>query len=492
MSCSNTAAWILTRKSARHATGMARSSSRRLPSMAALSREYTVAAAATWNNATVASSSTYFKHQYNYYQQGQNNAGYSNSRWSRPAAAMAGLVLATGLSLAAPQTATTTRSAVLCEGQEQEATRQQQQQLQDEEEDARWVIGPDDPYYTIPEQDEPTDCQMCLTFRQGPCRLDWKRFELCVKDQDPPTKTEDAKDGTGESSQDATPKNADEGSTACMKYAMPFYTCSHKHVNTYLILGNEQTEKAVIKPLLESYLTEEAQSRRLCYNPNAKDDDNATIHIQWQNWEGFVAALYDVGGHVPTKFDLEKTGFASAAEALKATWKDEGGQQYLMMNDEGVPYLISVTADVPKDQPQSKDKKDDNGPNNNKLMMTFALDQNGNLIGDARNKELDDETEKDGSESVEPRMDASAAPVTTTVELHVQLVPGVTKEFTIYSLYVPKDGDFLEDGILVESKPYVIDEVTQTATQKTKQKAETDQSSSLESKATTAARELLK
>ena len=419
---------------------------------------------------------------------------------------MTGLGLASaavGLSLASSITtkeAPTMDYYTSCEEEEdeevqklqQEQQQEQQNEEEQEEEDSRWVIGPDDPYYIVPEKDEPTECQMCLTFRQGPCRTDWKRFELCVKDQDkPPLKKEKKKDDDsnndnetqqhdgGDGQQNTTAANnnnrSEEGSTACMKYAMPFYTCSHKHVNTYLILGNEQTEKAVIRPLMEKYSTEEAQSRRMCYNNN---NNNHAIKINWQNWEGFVAALYDVGGHVPTKFRFGKTGFASAAEALKATWKeDKDGQQFLMMNDEGVPYLISVTADVPKDSPQTrtKDSKEASGHDGPQLMMTFALDQKGNLIGDARNKEFDADT-KEEDESKGPSDKSTPTPSTTsTVELHIQLVPGVTEEFTIYSLYVPKDGDFLDDGVLVESKSYVVDEVTKIATQKAKEIAEAQQ-----------------
>lgn len=347
----------------------------------------------------------------------------------------------------------------------------------EKEEAQRWVIGPDDPFYTVPEGDEPTDCQMCLTFRQGPCRIDWKRFELCVKNNDPSPAAKADKDDSDEKDDNdnkdnddtnkddeaAAKKSSEEGATACMKYAMPFYTCSHKHVNTYLILGNEQTEKTVIKPLMETYNSEKAQSRRLCWTATSA----ASIQMNWENWEGFVGALYDIGGFLPTKFKLDKTKFASAAEALKATWDDKDGNQHLMMSDDGVPYLISIQADVPKQHDPNDDTM--------KLMMTFALDQNGNLLGDARNKDLDDKKDEDSESSSSGADDSDAMPSleaaeasSSTVDLQIQLVPGVTEKFTVYGLYIPKDGDFLDDGILLESKPYDLDKISINAVKKAK------------------------
>lgn len=289
------------------------------------------------------------------------------------------------------------------------------------------TIGPDDPYYHISDEDEPTDCSMCLTFRQGPCRVDWKRFELCVKDKSPP--------------KDGSEPEQPEDPTACMKYAMPFYYCSSKRVNTYLLVGNDQTQQTVIEPLMESYNSEKAQSRRVCY---AKD----AIALDWSYWEAFVAALHKLGGSVPTKFDLEKTKLKSAADALRATWKDKDDNPYLMLNEEGEPFLISVNATVPK-----------NGGDDKTLFMTFALDQNGNLMGDARNK--DDEEEEGGKKEEEK-------PTSQQVDLQMQIAPGISKEFTIYGLYIPKDGDFLEEGVLYQSKPFKIEEITENAVEKAK------------------------
>lgn len=328
-------------------------------------------------------------------------------------------------------------------------TAAQQQQEMDE----KYTIEPDDPYYNIPEEDEPTDCSMCLTFRQGPCRVDWKRFELCVKEKSPPKK-EEGDDGSNNGSleeQDDLPKK-EEDPTACMKYAMPFYLCSSNHVNSYLLIGNDQTQKTVIEPMMETFHAEEAQSRRLCYSKDA-------LELDWVHWETFVSKLHELGGHVPTKFALEKTGFKSAVEALKATWADnkENGEnnQYLMMDEQGEPYLLTVFAQIPKDQP---------GNNGAKLFMTFALDQHGNLLGDARNQQDEESEEKKEEENEEKDLRD------THVRLQVQVLPGVTEKFTIYGLYVPKEGDFLEEGILFESKSYTFDKANEKAIQKANEK----------------------
>ena len=41
-----------------------------------------------------------------------------------------------------------------------------------------------DPYENLPEEDEPTHCSICLTYRQGPCRPYWRKVEACTKDNE--------------------------------------------------------------------------------------------------------------------------------------------------------------------------------------------------------------------------------------------------------------------------------------------------------------------
>jgi len=336
--------------------------------------------------------------------------------------------------------------------------------------DQQYEIGPDDPYYNIPEKDEPTDCSMCLTFRQGPCRLEWKRFELCVKDKEDAKKAQqpqkdeqggDGDDATAAAAESPPPELTSDDQTACMKYAMPFYMCSSKYVNTYMLLSSDQTNKIVIQPLLDNYSTEEAKaSRRLCLASQPSMD--------WSNWETFVETLVSVGGKVPTRFKLSKTGFESPVEALKATWKDPKGNQYLMMNEEGEPFLITTTARIPKRIAASSSSSDDDKDSGDALFMTFALDQRGNLLGDARYSE-----EQDQKHETDDQNDTETAPTapSSDVELVIQIVPGVTEKFTIYCLYVPKDGDFLEEGTLYESKPYSIQSVTKKTTKRARKLA---------------------
>ncbi|CAB9505545.1 expressed unknown protein [Seminavis robusta] len=364
-------------------------------------------------------------------------------------------------------TAAATTAAVLMVGSTTRAACQEEETAPSKEEEAlldpdNLEIGPDDPYYSIPDDDEPTDCSMCLTFRQGPCRLDWKRFELCVKDKSPPKKDDTATTENSSSSEEEEPPKEDP--TACMKYAMPFYQCSSKHVNSYLILGNDQTQKTVTEPLLKTYV-EDAPHRRLCFAP---DNNNNAVTLDFTQWETFVTTLVNLGGSVPTRFELKKTGFKSPADALRATWEkksdDNDNPQYLMMNEEGEPFLITVTAQVPMEQAlagktagkkKKKTKKKKTKQKTAPLMMTFALDQHGNLIGDARNSSGDDDNNKNKKEE--------ETPPPTHLPLQIQVVPGVTQEITIYALYVPKDGDFLEDGTLYESKPYQLQSITEQA-----------------------------
>ena len=90
-----------------------------------------------------------------------------------------------------PTTATTTTRATSAEDED------------DKEEE--------DPYENLPEEDEPTDCSMCNTFRQGPCRPYWRKLERCFKDHE----------------------GQENGASHCMRYFMPHQQCLMNYTNLY-------------------------------------------------------------------------------------------------------------------------------------------------------------------------------------------------------------------------------------------------------------------
>eukprot|EP00522_Entomoneis_paludosa_P011309 CAMPEP_0172447828 /NCGR_PEP_ID=MMETSP1065-20121228/7020_1 /TAXON_ID=265537 /ORGANISM="Amphiprora paludosa, Strain CCMP125" /LENGTH=398 /DNA_ID=CAMNT_0013199199 /DNA_START=24 /DNA_END=1220 /DNA_ORIENTATION=- len=92
----------------------------------------------------------------------------------------------------------------------------------------------EDPYANLPEEDEPTECSMCNTFRQGPCRTPWRKLERCFKDHE----------------------DQEGGATKCMKYFLPHQECLMKYANMYLLVGNEMKQE-LISDVESSFSNEE-------------------------------------------------------------------------------------------------------------------------------------------------------------------------------------------------------------------------------------------
>lgn len=123
-------------------------------------------------------------------------------------------------------------------------------------------VGQDDQYNNLPEEDEPTSCQICKINRQGPCRPMWRKFERCMKDNMPRDDSEDTTDAdthsnssTGdhhdhddddntELSQDNpndtnTSESENSVGTQCDKYMMPWVECIQKYPGIYTLLANK-------------------------------------------------------------------------------------------------------------------------------------------------------------------------------------------------------------------------------------------------------------
>eukprot|EP00527_Entomoneis_sp_CCMP2396_P006522 CAMPEP_0198141072 /NCGR_PEP_ID=MMETSP1443-20131203/4140_1 /TAXON_ID=186043 /ORGANISM="Entomoneis sp., Strain CCMP2396" /LENGTH=453 /DNA_ID=CAMNT_0043803687 /DNA_START=188 /DNA_END=1549 /DNA_ORIENTATION=+ len=81
----------------------------------------------------------------------------------------------------------------------------------------------EDPYENLPEEDEPTDCSMCNTFRQGPCRTPWRKLERCFKDHE----------------------DEENGAVKCVDYFMPHQECLMNYTNLYMLVGNEMKQELI-------------------------------------------------------------------------------------------------------------------------------------------------------------------------------------------------------------------------------------------------------
>jgi hypothetical protein len=100
----------------------------------------------------------------------------------------------------------------------------------DEQDNAADSSADEDPYDNLPQDDEETNCSMCKTFRQGPCRTPWRKLERCFKDHE----------------------NEEDGAVKCMKYFSPHQSCLMEYTNLYQLVSLdlkqdvlEDAEKAV-------------------------------------------------------------------------------------------------------------------------------------------------------------------------------------------------------------------------------------------------------
>ena len=79
---------------------------------------------------------------------------------------------------------------------------------------------PVEKYENVPEEDEETDCFLCRTHRQGPCRDVWRNFEYCIKDHR----------DTGDTSQ-------------CDRFVKPFEKCWMEHIQLYLLIALDANKR---------------------------------------------------------------------------------------------------------------------------------------------------------------------------------------------------------------------------------------------------------
>ena len=66
-----------------------------------------------------------------------------------------------------------------------------------------------DPYDNLPEEDAPTHCSICKTYRQGPCRPYWRKVELCTKDNELKKKDDDDDDNNNNNGDGEKAENDD-------------------------------------------------------------------------------------------------------------------------------------------------------------------------------------------------------------------------------------------------------------------------------------------
>lgn len=195
-------------------------------------------------------------------------------------------------------------------------------------------------YDNVPDEDVDTDCFLCRTHRQGPCRTQWRNFEYCAKDHP-----------------------EEEGATKCSIYVQSFQECWMKHLNLYLLIAMTLNQERVQE--LEEKFTQ----------PEQRAQDLET-HFQWQEWNSL----------------LEQDGFLDSCQQVKdvfeefenttAIWK-----VYESLNEE--PFVVNVFCQVPTRRQDGR-----------LLRVIYAVDQENRTIGlaDYNQQHEIDRAESEGHE----------------------------------------------------------------------------------------------
>lgn len=297
-----------------------------------------------------------------------------------------------------------------------------------------------DPYDNLPEEDEPTHCSICLTYRQvgfnvtnleqllnpsqlranvlifcflfsifrstfacnhkGPCRPYWRKVEACTKDGEKEKEKEEGEEDTG-SEGEAAP---DEPSTRCFKYMMPWIDCASKYRNLYTLIEMHTNYTEGIEEL-------EATSRHFCWVPGKEPT------IDWTNWEECEATEEFLAEAPSTDENTEPV-------PLWETFDPEQGDPKFLTVDAQVPVTINAGEGI--------------------LECAYAVDQDNNVIGFAYGTKpselMGDEKKSDDGEDETKSNDSDDEKETKgnldkMVTLSIKLVEARTKGFTIAASY---------------------------------------------------------
>ena len=245
----------------------------------------------------------------------------------------------------------------------------------------------EDPYDNLPEEDEPTHCSICLTYRQGPCRPYWRKVEACTKEnelkRDDESEEGDKKEEEGEESEEK------QDDPPCLKYMLPWIECATGYRNLYNLIELDTNYTLGILDL------EKEATMEYCWAPSAEPT------VDWSAWQSYVASH--------PKWKLPKRATKKSSETPKVSlWKTLGSEKD--------PEVVEIIASVPSKQ------------GGGILECAYAVDQEGNVLGfsygtkpseAAKQAEGGDEIEEGGTE----------------LELKIKLLPFHTRTITLAAAY---------------------------------------------------------
>jgi hypothetical protein len=176
-------------------------------------------------------------------------------------------------------------------------------------------------YWNIPEEDPWTDCFLCRTHRQGPCRPQWRSFEFCAKD------------------------HAEKGAQVCAPFVEPFQKCWMQHLNLYLLIAMTLHQE-VVDMIQEDFPPGKRQS-----------DNEWQPTIDWREWEAVLdeeKSLRATVQHVSAMFEN--------IDATTPVWKVYDSRQE-------EPWVVNVEGQIPAHHQRRI------------LRFVYAVDQENRVLG---------------------------------------------------------------------------------------------------------------
>lgn len=267
----------------------------------------------------------------------------------------------------------------------------------------------EDPYDNLPEEDEPTHCSICLTYRQGPCRPYWRKVEACTKDNEMKKDSE----ASEESNETANEDDENRPDPPCLKYMLPWIECATGYRNLYALIELDTNYTSGIADL-EKDATMEA-----CWAPSS----SAHPTVDWLPWKEYVAE------HPEWKLPRKAKKRESSKSINTSLWKTlESGSD---------PELVEVLANVSVTSPDVEAR--------GILECAYAVDQDGNVLGFAYGTKPSEVAENVEDKSPSDKNDTESAVEIngqSTIELKIRLLPKRTRSIRIKAAYtpVPKEG----------------------------------------------------
>jgi hypothetical protein len=301
----------------------------------------------------------------------------------------------------------------------------------------------DDPYENLPEDDDETDCTMCKTFRQGPCRPFWRKLERCFKDHE----------------------SEENGSVKCMRYFSAHQTCLMDYTNLYQLISLDLKQELVSE--VEQAVTK-AERRTL---------DPAAFSIDWKLWREFYDEMGPSFRQTVPHHRRTEPSSEPLWRRLPPTREGTHLEPVLLQTKVTLSMTPPPTLNGGEDSSSSSSSSSNSSSvgDNMLLKIAYAVDQDGFVIGLSYNSRYGDlvdqakksstamDDAKDGKdkptnarEEGEPT-EVNDDPLAQTYDFDFYILPGECQSVRICAMYaenpiVADPGKQILDVFLYKSK----------------------------------------